>query len=96
MPPTDEEAEAFVARWIERLPRLLRRAIIWLRRPSLAWLRIAAGVVLVLASTLWFLPILGLWMLPLGLLLIAEDVPALRRRLVAALMRIECWWARRR
>ena len=30
-------------------------------------------------SFLWFLPVLGLWFLPLGLLLIAQDVPFLRR-----------------
>jgi hypothetical protein len=27
----------------------------------------------------WFLPVLGLWMLPLGLLLLAYDVPFLRK-----------------
>ena len=31
------------------------------------------------AACFWFLPVLGLWMLPFGLLLIAYDVPFLRK-----------------
>jgi hypothetical protein len=33
----------------------------------------------ILAGFFSFLPVLGLWMLPLGLLLIAYDVPFLRK-----------------
>jgi hypothetical protein len=36
-----------------------------------------AGLLLILGGLL-FLPILGIWMLPLGLLLLAEDLPVLR------------------
>ena len=39
----------------------------------------------------WLLPILGLWMLPLGLLLLAEDVPLLK----SARTRILDWIERR-
>jgi hypothetical protein len=35
------------------------------------------------------LPLLGLWMLPVGLVLLAEDVPALRRMTDRALAWIE-------
>jgi hypothetical protein len=38
------------------------------------------------------LPILGIWMLPLGLLLIAQDLPALQKPIVAALEWIEAKW----
>ena len=68
----------------------------WLLRPSMRALRIVVAVLLIAASVFWFLPILGLWMLPLGLLLLAEDIPPLRRRLVHVLMRIELWWEKRR
>ena len=34
---------------------------------------------MLLGGCLAILPVLGLWMLPLGLVLLAEDVPALRR-----------------
>lgn len=46
-----------------------------------------AGLVLVLLGIVGFLPILGFWMIPLGLALLATDIPPasrwLRRRLFA-------------
>jgi hypothetical protein len=57
----------------------LRTAIRSLRRPSLRWVRFAAGVLLIAGSFLSILPVFGIWMLPLGLILLAEDIPALRR-----------------
>ncbi|MHB8884083.1 MAG: hypothetical protein ACYC5H_03160 [Methylovirgula sp.] len=65
---------------IERLPTPLRRSIRWLRRPSSRWVRIPAGGLFIVGGVFSFLPILGLWMLPLGLTLLAEDAPMLRRR----------------
>jgi hypothetical protein len=41
-----------------------------------------------------FLPILGLWMLPLGILLLAQDIPFLRRPKGRALVWLERRWAR--
>ncbi len=64
---------------IDRLPNALRSPISWLRRPSSRWARIPAGILLVCGGLLFILPFLGIWMLPLGLMLLAEDVPALRR-----------------
>lgn len=46
-------------------------------------LRSLLGIVVAAGGLLGFLPILGFWMLPLGLALIALDVPALRRRVLA-------------
>lgn len=37
------------------------------------------GLVLMLLGTLGFLPILGFWMIPLGLALLASDIPPFRR-----------------
>ena len=37
------------------------------------------GILLMLGGIFSILPLLGLWMLPLGLLLIAYDVPFLRK-----------------
>jgi uncharacterized RDD family membrane protein YckC len=89
---TDQEAEALVRQWVDRLPPRPRRAIVWLLRPQVRWLRIIVALLLVAGSVFWFLPILGLWMLPLGLLLLAEDIPPLRRRLVQTLLRLQLWW----
>jgi hypothetical protein len=36
------------------------------------------GILLIIGGLLWFLPILGLEMLPLGLILLAIDIPFLR------------------
>jgi len=64
---------------IRRLPRRFQGAIRWLRQPSARWLRIPAGVLLIIGGLLSILPVLGLWMLPLGLVLLAEDIPPVRR-----------------
>ena len=64
---------------IERLPKGWQATIRWLRQPSQRWLRITVGTLLIIGSLLSILPLFGLWMLPLGLVLLAEDVPFLRR-----------------
>jgi len=68
-----------VDRLIARLPAAVRTASRWLRRPSSRWARVPAGVLLVAGGVLSILPVLGLWMLPLGVILLADDIPALRR-----------------
>jgi len=67
-----------LAKLINRLPTSLAATVRFLRQPSGRWLRIPAGLLLILGGLLFFLPILGIWMLPLGLLLLAEDLPVLR------------------
>ncbi len=62
----------------DRLPPRMRATVRWLRRPSAFWIRVPAGVLLIGGGLLGFLPVLGVWMLPLGVALLAEDVPALR------------------
>ena len=63
---------------VDRLPQRLGGTVSCLLQPSSRWVRIPAGGILIAGGMLSFLPILGLWMLPLGLALLAEDVPALR------------------
>lgn len=80
---------------IERaLPAGLRRSIRWLREPGSRWVRIPAGVLLILGGAFSILPVLGLWMLPLGLLLLAQDLPFLRRPTRRGLLWIERRWVR--
>lgn len=59
-------------------PAYLGKGIHFVREPSLRWLRLTAGILLIIGGCFWFLPILGLEMIPIGLLLIAIDVPFLR------------------
>lgn len=41
-------------------------------------IRLPAAFLLILGGCLSFLPVLGIWMLPLGLMLLAVDVPLIR------------------
>jgi hypothetical protein len=50
-------------------------------------LRLPAALFLIVGSFLAILPFFGLWMLPLGLLLLAVDVPALRPTVSGAMIR---------
>jgi hypothetical protein len=76
---------------VRRLPERLRSAVRWLLQPSARWLRIPAGLLLIIGGFLAILPIFGLWMLPLGVVLLSEDVPPLRR----ATGRVLAWIERR-
>jgi hypothetical protein len=75
----DPDRERRIELLSRRLPGRVRHAVSWLRRPSSRRVRIPAAVLLICGSALFVLPVFGLWMLPLGLVLLAEDVPALRR-----------------
>ena len=62
-------------RLIRRLPEHRQESARWLRSPAARWVRVPLGLLFILGSFLFILPIFGLWMLPVGLLLLAEDVP---------------------
>jgi hypothetical protein len=97
----NELDEAF-DRLEREVPDSVTRAIRWMRKPQARLVRIPLGIVCIVASFLWFLPVLGIWFLPLGLLLIAQDVPFMRRPvgrmtlyLLERWVRLRKWWARR-
>ncbi len=74
--PRDDRLDRLIA----RVPsRHAQATIRWMRRPTSRWARIPAGVLLICGGLLSILPILGLWMLPLGLMLLAEDFPPIKR-----------------
>jgi len=56
-----------------------------LRRPRAIWVRVPAGIALTGGGVLGFLPVLGVWMLPVGLALLAHDVPPMRGPLARVL-----------
>ena len=70
---------------ISRLVPALRGPIRALRSDRLRILRIPVALVLIAGGLVSFLPLLGIWMLPLGLLLLAVDLPFMRGP-IAALM----------
>jgi hypothetical protein len=75
-----------------RLPERLAAFFRWLRGPASRLVRIPAACVLIVGGVFGFLPVLGFWMVPLGLILIAQDVPALRAPLARFLAAGERGW----
>ena len=65
-----------------------RRIIAWVLADRSRLLRLPLGVLFILGGVLSILPIFGLWMLPLGLMLLAVDVPLLRPTVSAAIIRV--------
>jgi hypothetical protein len=74
------------------VPDRVSRAIRWLRDPKSRWIRLPVGILFIIASAFWFLPVLGIEFLPIGLLLIAEDVPFLRKPVGLFLIWLERRW----
>ena len=82
--------------WFEqKLPPRPARFVHWLRQPESFYVRIPVAILLVVGGVLSFLPVLGLWMLPLGLILIAQDVPVLQKPMARVLGFIERKWMQR-
>ena len=62
-------------------------AIDWLLARQRRIIRVPIACLLILGGCLWFLPVLGLWMLPLGLLLLAVDIPGLQPLVTGTIVR---------
>ena len=58
-----------------------------LRRDSWFPIRFPLALLLIVGGVFSFLPVLGIWMLPLGLLLLAVDLPVLRSPISALIIR---------
>jgi hypothetical protein len=61
------------------LPAWLQPALRWLHSPRSRPVRIPLGILCIAASFFFWLPVVGLEFFPIGLLLLAHDVPFLRR-----------------
>jgi hypothetical protein len=88
----DERLDRQFERLEKELPESASGFLRWLREPSSRRVRIPAGILLILGGLFSFLPILGVWMVPLGALLLAQDVPFLKRPVARALMWLERQW----
>jgi hypothetical protein len=89
--------DARLDRQFERIGRQVpasAKFLRWVRRPHMHLVRIPLALVLILGGVFSFLPILGLWMLPLGLLVLAIDLPPLRRPVGNGLVRLQRWLAK--
>lgn len=75
--------------WFDRLIARLQS-----RRAAL--LRVPVAILMIFGGVFAFLPVLGVWMLPLGIMLLALDVPALQIPVAGVIIRIRRWWSTRR
>jgi hypothetical protein len=83
----------------EEIDRLQKHIPTWvshnlnhLRGKRAMWMRVPTGVALVIGGVLGFLPlpIVAIWMLPVGLALLAHDIPMMRRPMARLLNFINC------
>ena len=87
-PDLDEQLD----RLETEIPHWAADALRWVRKPERVWVRVPAGLLLIAGGVLSFLPVLGIWMLPLGLALVAVDVPFLRGPVARAIAWGERKW----
>ena len=69
--------------------RLAKRTI---HLPENRALRLGLGGALVVGGMFGFLPILGFWMIPLGAVVLAQDIPAVRRVNRRVSVKAKRWW----
>ncbi|MDG5495193.1 hypothetical protein [Niveispirillum sp. BGYR6] len=92
--PHQERLDRCFSRLERDLPGWVARPLAWLRRPGGRWLRIPMALLLIAGGCLWFLPVLGLWMLPLGIALLAFEVPPLQKPVCRLIIWGERKWRR--
>jgi hypothetical protein len=93
MPDRDaKNLERQLDRISAELPSRVGGFLRWLRGPSSRWVRVPAGLLLIIGGVVGFLPVLGFWMVPLGALLLAQDIPFLRRPVLQLLAWLEREW----
>ena len=74
--------------WIRRRYPRAGGMVQRITRPGWALLRVPVAVLFMLGGVLAILPVFGLWMIPVGLALLAVDVPLLRRPVAASVIRL--------
>jgi hypothetical protein len=84
-PKFDAEMDRLQDHLEDHLPEWASRNFDRLRQPEAVWVRAPAGIALTAGGVLSVLPGLGLWMLPVGLALLAVDVPVMQAPLARAL-----------
>jgi len=83
-PDLDEELDRLEARLPHKVARFMKKV----RSPEVAPYRIPAGIALTAGGLVGFLPIVGFWMVPLGLAVLAQDVPVMRPPLARLLRKV--------
>ncbi len=79
-------------RLLKALPAGITRLFVRLLHPEARRIRRPLSVIMILGGLFGFLPILGFWMLPVGLILIGEDIPVVKRLTLRGLGTVQGWW----
>ncbi len=85
-------AQARLDRQFDRIARQVPASagfLTWVRQPHMHLVRIPLAILLILGGVFSFLPVLGIWMLPLGLAVLAVDVPPLKKPVGDLLVRLQ-------
>lgn len=77
-------------------PDRVARCVRWMRSPASRKVRIPLGVLFIVGGLLWFLPVVGIELLPIGLLLIAQDIPFLKKPVGRGMLWLERKWLQRK
>jgi hypothetical protein len=106
MTPRRDPAAARLRRQFDRMRMAvpaLDRWILWLQARRARLVRVPLAALLIVGGLFSFLPLLGIWMLPLGLMLLAIDLPFLQGPVAALIVRARRrvdvwrrWWRARR
>jgi hypothetical protein len=91
MKPRRDPAAERLKRQFDRFRRLIPALdlwIIWLQARRTRLIRFPLAVLFIIGGVFSFLPFLGIWMLPLGLMLLAVDLPFLRAPVAGAVVRL--------
>ena len=93
MPKRDaEHLDRKIDQISDQLPESVGAFLRWLKTPSSRWVRVPLALLLIVGGVVGFLPVLGFWMIPLGLLLLAQDVPFLQGPILRLLTWLERKW----
>ncbi len=84
--------ERMLKRIEAKLPDRLAQWVYWLVSPSGKHLRVPLGILLIAGGIFSILPVLGIEMLPLGIVLVAVDVPSVRHWVVRFGPKLEARW----
>lgn len=67
-----------ISRFQNHIPPWAGRSLNRLRGKRGRWVRGSTGIALIVAWAFFPIPVIGFWMLPVGLVLLAHDVPIVR------------------
>lgn len=87
----ERELDEAFDRLQRKLPSFIAGTMRWLRRPASRLIRLPLGILLIVLSFFWFVPVIGIELLPIGLLLTSFDIPFLRRPMARAVWLLRKW-----